>query len=316
VVQNAGLKIDKMAETHGRNMYPLSLDKSLFILGHPYFHIYLIKGKNASALVEMGISATADTVIAQLSSLGVRPDYLIVTHPHSDHIAGLDALKKAFPQAVVIAGQGAAAFLDHPNAVKSLIQEDRHMSSFMLAHSLVSNRPVIRKAPSLSGGTVMVGGDDLDLGEIKISFMDARGHSPGNIIIHIPVLDAVLASDSLGYRLSGRGFFPIFFTGYADYMATIDAMESLKPEILGLAHNCIVQGPDTRKTLKEAREAAQDIMARILHDRREDETVVQDLFREYYRDELTLYTGENIMGCCRLIVRRVRDIKDDRHHRT
>jgi glyoxylase-like metal-dependent hydrolase (beta-lactamase superfamily II) len=288
-------------------MYPLSLDKSLFILGHPYFHIYLIKGKNASALVEMGISATADTVIAQLSSLGVRPDYLIVTHPHSDHIAGLDALKQAFPHAIVIAGQGAAAFLDHPKTVESLIEEERHMSSFMLDRGVVS---------SLSGCKVMTGADELDLGEAKIHFVDARGHSPGNILIHIPLLSALLASDSLGYRLSGLGFFPIFFSGYADYMATIDTIESLKPEILGLAHNGIIQGPDIKKTLQEAREAAQDIMARILQDRRDDEAVVQDIFREYYRDELTLYTGENILGCCRLLVRRVRDLRDDRHPRT
>jgi len=295
-------------------MYPQSLDKSLFILGHPYFHIYLIKGKNASALVETGISATADTVIGQLSSLGVRPDYLIVTHPHSDHIAGLDALKQAFPHAVVIAGQGAAAFLDHPKTVELLIQEDRHMSSFVLDRGLVSNRPAIRKAPSLSGCTVIVGGDDLDLGGAKIHFVDARGHSPGNILIHIPVLSAVLASDSLGYRLSGMGFFPIFFTGYAEYMATIDTIESLKPEIIGLAHNGIIQGPDIKKALQEAREAAQGIMARILHDRRDDEAVVQDILREYHRDEFSLYSGENILGCCRLLVRRVRDIRDDRRH--
>jgi glyoxylase-like metal-dependent hydrolase (beta-lactamase superfamily II) len=297
-------------------MYPLSLDKRLFILGHPYFHIYLIKGKNASALVEMGISATADTVIAQLSSLGVRPDYLIVTHPHSDHIAGLDALKQAFPHAIVIAGQGAAAFLDHPKTVESLIEEERHMSSFMLDRGVVSSQPAIRRSPSLSGCKVMTGADELDLGEAKIHFVDARGHSPGNILIHIPLLSALLASDSLGYRLSGLGFFPIFFSGYADYMATIDTIESLKPEILGLAHNGIIQGPDIKKTLQEAREAAQDIMARILQDRRDDEAVVQDIFREYYRDELTLYTGENILGCCRLLVRRVRDLRDDRHPRT
>src|SRR5271157_3651451 len=249
-------------------MYPQSVDRRLFILGHPYFHVYLIRGESASALVEMDISATADTVIMQLSSLGVRPDYLIVTHPHSDHIGGLDALRQAFPEAVVMAGRGAAAFLDHPKTVESLIQEDRHMSSFMLDSGVVSSRPAIRKAPSLSGCKVVTGTDDLDLGEIKIDFLDARGHSPGNILTSIPALSAVLASDSLGYRLSGLGFFPIFFTGYADYMATIDAIEVLKPEILGLAHNCIVRGPDVKKTLQEAREAAQGIMARILRDRR------------------------------------------------
>ncbi|MGZ3593623.1 MAG: MBL fold metallo-hydrolase [Syntrophales bacterium] len=297
-------------------MYPLSLNENLFVLGHPYFQIYLIKGKKASALVEMGISATADTVIMQLSSIGVRPDYLIVTHPHSDHIGGLDALKQAFPHALVMAGQGAAAFLEHPKMVESLIQEDRHMSSIMVERGVVSCRPAIREAPSLSDCKIITEADALDLGEIRINFLDARGHSPGSIIVHIPALSAVLASDSLGYRLSGLGFFPIFFTGYAEYMATIDAMESLRPEILGLAHNCIVQGPDVKKTFQEAREAAHGIVARILHDRRDDEAVVQDIFREYYRDELTLYSAENILGCCRLIVRRVRDLRNDRALRT
>jgi glyoxylase-like metal-dependent hydrolase (beta-lactamase superfamily II) len=297
-------------------MYPQSVDERLFILGHPYFHIYLIRGKSASALVEMGISAIADTVILQLSSLGVRPGYLIVTHPHGDHIGGLDALREAFPDAMVMSGRGAAAFLDHPKTVESLIQEDLHMSSIMMDRGVVSSRPAIRHSPSFAGSKVVTEADELDLGEVKVKFLDARGHSPGNIIIYIPVISAVLASDSLGYRLSGPGFFPIFFTGYADYMTTIAAIETLKPEILGLAHNCIVQGPDVKKTLQEAREAAQGIMARILRDRRDDEAVVQEIFREYYRDELTLYSAENILGCCRLIVRRIRDLRDDRHSRT
>jgi 2-aminobenzoylacetyl-CoA thioesterase len=296
-------------------MYPQSVDERLFILGHPYFHIYLIRGKSASALVEMGISAIADTVILQLSSLGVRPGYLIVTHPHGDHIGGLDALREAFPDAMVMSGRGAAAFLDHPKTAQSLIQDDRYLSAYMRGRGLVSSRPAIRHSPSLAGSKVVTEADELDLGGIKINFLNVQGHSPGNIIIHIPALKAVLASDSLGYRLSGQGFFPIFFTGYADYMATIDAIEGLKPEILGLAHNCIVQGPDVRKTLQEARGAAQDIMTRILHDERDNEAVVQDIFREYYRDELTLYSAENILGCCRLIVKRVRDLKDDQARR-
>ena len=287
-----------------------SVDERLRVLGHRYFHIYLIEGKGASALVEMGISATADMVIGQLSQLGVRPDYLVVTHPHSDHIAGLDALREAFPHAVVIAGQRAATFLDHPKTAESLVREDRYMSSFVVDQGLTSGRPPISRSPSLSNCVVMTAGDKLDLGEVEINFMVARGHSPGNLIVHIPVLSAVLASDSLGYRVSGLGFFPIFFTGYMDYLATIDAVESLNPDILGLAHNVFVKGPDVKKILHEAREAARNIRRRILNDRREDEAVAQELARDYHRDELTLYSGENMLGCCRLIVKRVREQRD------
>ena len=291
-------------------MFPRSVTEHLYVLGHPYFQIYLIKGNNASALVEMGISGTADCVIRQLSSLDVRPEYLIVTHPHSDHICGLEDLKKSFPNAVVIAGLGAVEFLDHPKTVESLIREDIHMTFFMSDHGLASGRHPIKNSPSLYGCKVVTGGDELDLGNIKIRFLNARGHAPGNILVHIPDLNAILASDSLGYRYPGWGFFPIFFTGYVKYMATIDSIEALKPVILGLAHNGIMEGSDVQKTILEAREAARGLMTRIMNDRRENEIVAQDIFRDYYRDELNLYSRENIVVCCRLLVRRAREYQN------
>ena len=291
-------------------MFIKSLTEHLYILGHPYFHIYLIKGKSASALVEMGISATVNDIKEQLASLDVRPDYLIVTHPHSDHICGLDALKRIFPNAIVVAGHGAAEFLDHPKAVESLIREDRYMTSLISDQGLVSNLTQINDCPSLYSSTIVTSGDELDLGGIKIRFLDAKGHAPGNILVHVPDLSALLASDSLGYRYPGWGFFPIFFTGYAEYMATIDSIEALRPEILGLAHNGIMQGPEVQKTIQEAREAAIGVMDRIVSDRREDETVVQDLLKDFYHNELTLYSKENILVCCRLLVRRAREYQN------
>jgi 2-aminobenzoylacetyl-CoA thioesterase len=294
-------------------MFIKSLTENLYILGHPYFHVYLIKGKRASALVEMGISATANDILGQLASMDVRPDYLIVTHPHSDHICGLDALKQCFPNAVVMAGLGAPEFLDHPKAVESLIREDRYMASFMSDQGLVSNLPEINDCQSLFGCTIVTAGDELDLGGTMLRFLDAKGHAPGNIIVHVPDSSALLASDSLGYRCPGWGFFPIFFTGYAGYMATIDSIEALRPEILGLAHNGFMRGPEVQKTIQEAREAAEGVMARIVTDRREDEIVVKDLLKDFYRNELTLYSKENILVCCRLLVRRAREYQNVQH---
>jgi glyoxylase-like metal-dependent hydrolase (beta-lactamase superfamily II) len=244
--------------------------------------------------------------------LGVRPDYLIVTHPHSDHICGLDALRKVFPGAVVVAGDGAAAFLDHPKAIESLLREDRHMASFISNQGLVSDRPAIECFSSLSGCKTVTGGEVLDLGETKVRFLEARGHAPGSILVYVEELNAILVSDSLGYRVSGVGFFPIFFTGYAEYMATIDVIEALKPEILGLAHHCLMQGADVQKAIQEARDAARSAIGRIVNDKREDEIVVRDLFRDCYHDELTLYTKENILACCRLLVRRAREYQKSR----
>ena len=290
-------------------MFPSQVTDNLWVLGNDYFHLYLIKGSDACALVETGISATADILLEQLSSMGEEPDFLIVTHPHSDHVTGLDSLKYAFPRATIIAGNGAESFLNHPKAVEAMITEDRHMAESMASHGLFTHRPVIKSPPSLSGCTVMNDGNELDLGGFTIRFLEAQGHSPGNILVHIPGIKTLLVSDSLGNRYPGQGFFPTFFTGYADYLATIDHLAALDPMILGLAHNGLfLKDEEIKETFQKSRETANYVKAYVINDARDDETIARNLFKFYYHDELTIYSPENILTCCRLLVRRIREL--------
>jgi hypothetical protein len=55
---------------------------------------------------------------------------------------------------------------------------------------------------------------------------------------------------------------------------------------------------------------ASDLRERLKNDRRNDETAVAGIFSEFYRDELTLYSRENILDCCRLLLRRSREGAD------
>ncbi len=43
---------------------------------------------------------------------------------------------------------------------------------------------------------------------------------------------------------------------------------------------------------------------RLGADSRDGETVVAGIVNEFHRDELTLYSRENITNCCRLLLRR------------
>jgi len=156
-------------------IFPRQVAENLWILGNNYFHFYLIKGNDACALVEIGVSATIDILLEQLSSLKLKPDFLIVTHPHSDHVTGLDFLKRSFPEAKVMAGEGAESFLNHPKAIKSTITEDHYMMKSIASHGLVTHRPTITSVPSLSGCMAMRDGDELDLGGLTIHLLDVKG---------------------------------------------------------------------------------------------------------------------------------------------
>jgi glyoxylase-like metal-dependent hydrolase (beta-lactamase superfamily II) len=288
------------------------MNDNLWILGNGYFHIYLLKGTKACALVETGISATADTLLDQISFLKIKPDFIIVTHPHSDHITGLDYLKSAFPHMGVIAGSGAEAFIAYPKSSQSFMAEDLHMTQALVSRGACKEERVISCPPSLTGCNVVGDGEELDLGDITIRFLEAKGHSPGNILVQVPSINAALISDSLGNHYPGRGFFPTFFTGYADYVATMNRLEKFNPDFLGLAHNGFFSSrEDIKNIFQIARQCAGDVLDYIVEMKKKDEDIAKDLFTFYYTDELAVYSPQNILSCCRLLVRRVREFNRD-----
>ncbi|MBP7231801.1 MAG: MBL fold metallo-hydrolase [Syntrophaceae bacterium] len=290
-------------------MYPRKITNNLWILGHDDFHIYLIQGNSACALVEAGISATSDLVLEQLALLKVKPDFFIVTHPHSDHVTGLGSLRKSFPDATILAGQGAEAFLHHPKSTEILLREDLFMAKAMAPRGLFSTKTWTADLPLLSGCKVVRTDDELALGGITCRFLEVKGHSPGQIVAYVPEIKALLVSDSLGNLYPGKGFFPTFFTGYSDYLATIDKLAGMDPMILGLGHHGLFCNHlDIENLFGLARQAALDVKNYVLNDNRDANAIAQDLFHFYYCDELAVYSKENIMNCCRLLVRRVREI--------
>jgi hypothetical protein len=96
---------------------PLELTADIWLVGNYFFNQYLIRGTRACALVEMGVTAVVDAAIAQLDSLGASPDYLVLVHPHTDHITGLPGLMQRYPGARLVAGEGAREFALHPKAL-------------------------------------------------------------------------------------------------------------------------------------------------------------------------------------------------------
>ncbi|MDX9785911.1 MAG: MBL fold metallo-hydrolase [Desulfobacterales bacterium] len=283
---------------------PVKLAENFWLLGNYYLSLYLVQGSHSSALIEMGVSAVTDTVINQLSSLNISPTYLIVTHPHSDHLTGLVGLSKRFPSATPVFGHGAKDFLAHPKSLEIMVREDRFISRMLAVRGERVDRPPINRFQFPNQSLTVDEFMQIDLGGVALQCRLLPGHSPGNILIHIPEKNALIASDSLGFRMPGRFFVPCFFTGFADYMNTLNALAVLKPAILGLGHQGPLFGEAVDHAFSSARQAALDLYTQITENREDRQAMADEIFRKFYIDEFTLYSEENIRSCCQLLVRR------------
>jgi len=288
--------------------YPSDLSKNVKLLGNYQFNVYLIKGHNASAIVETGVSGTVDLVISQLQALGESPGYIIVTHPHSDHITGFDGLMKRFPEASVITGEGAKEFIEHPKALSAILLEDKYMSTMLDKFGSPPARPPINTAPDLSESIPVSNTTlEIDLGGITLDCFTVKGHSPGNIAVNIAEDKTLLVSDSLGFHFPERGFCPLFFTGYSRYIETIKLLKSFKPRSIGPGHQGPMIGPDVEKAFEQSLDTAQKTAAIVNKPGMSSDETAHILFKKYYVDEFTLYSEKNIMNCMKLLVRRAKE---------
>ena len=130
-------------------------------------YAYVVHGASPTMVVDPG---EAGPVERALKRMGVKPEYVLVTHHHDDHVGGVPRLKEAYPDARIVA---CAADADR--------------------------MPVAVDIPVNAGSTV-------DLGGVDVEVVDTGGHTLNHVAFHIPGAGAVFTGDALFVLGCGRIF--------------------------------------------------------------------------------------------------------------
>ncbi|MBT3387976.1 MAG: MBL fold metallo-hydrolase, partial [Desulfobacula sp.] len=243
-----------------------------------------------------------------LEHLDINPDFIIPSHPHSDHITGLPGLAKRYPNARIIAAKGAKEFNEHPKSLPLLIKEDRFISKNLAKFNIKPGRPSLKKIPDLSCALTVDERQSIDLGSVTLDLVKVDGHSPGNLMGIINSKKIMFCSDSLGFHFPGRGYLPLYFTTAHAYISTLNFIKESNPLIICPAHQGHMAGKDATKGIQESIDITLNTIQNIRQSPLSDEQLAMDLFEKSYKDEFTLYTENNIKNCTSLLVKRAKEI--------
>lgn len=219
------------------------IGENLYMLGHPTFPIYFLDG-DTPVVFDAGLSIMGPRYVRDLKKIlkGKEPAFLLLTHSHYDHCGSAAFLRKEFPGMRVVASERARKILERPNALKLIHELNRKAGT--LAKGLGVNSPHAQFEP-FTIDRIVGDGDILKLSEtLSIRVIETSGHTRDSLSFFVNGANILVAAEALGVPNASGYITSDFLSGYDLYLASMEKLRQLSPEILCLAHYKAFSGPD------------------------------------------------------------------------
>ncbi|KJE49509.1 MULTISPECIES: MBL fold metallo-hydrolase [Acidiplasma] len=178
---------------------------------------YLIKEKDMDILIDAGTKSSGKKIISFFEKINERPDYILITHSHMDHIGGLLELYNKFKPVIYVPGlelkviQGADKL--HPaNMFQKII------------YAMFKTEPV---------------NDIKPVYDMKIPFMDyydTPGHTIGSVSYLYKPGNILFSGDAAIERHGGLIVNKKFSWNYADAMESLNKINRINPDMVCPGH--------------------------------------------------------------------------------
>jgi glyoxylase-like metal-dependent hydrolase (beta-lactamase superfamily II) len=228
-------------------------------LGPRDLHLYLVMGERP-LLVDTGLASTPEQVILPaLRRLGVPPARLgsiLITHPDVDHFGGNAAMKRAAPQAKLLAHAADRRWIESREAILA----ERY--GWYAAHGL-DYAPETKAwigdnlGPDVPLDATVGGGEWLDLGGRRVRVLHLPGHAAGHLGVWEPESGTAIVGDAVLerglYDVAGTLLSPPPYFAVRPYLDSIARLRHLRPAHLLTAHYPALSGEAVEHFLSRSR---------------------------------------------------------------
>ena len=166
----------------------IKLNVKTYCLGMWQTNSYVLsaEGSDKCWIIDAGFDPEA--MVEDIREKNLKPEFLIYTHAHLDHIAGTAVIREAFPEIKTAISEAEASFLGDPS---------KNLSSSAGMNVTADDADVL-----------LSDGQELDFEGLVFRVITTPGHSPGGICLYQEEAGLLFSGDTLFQGSVGRYDFP------------------------------------------------------------------------------------------------------------
>lgn len=201
--------------------------------------VFLLKG-NVNILFETGMAYAADLMIEKVKKeLGdEKVEAVLLSHSHYDHVAGLPAVRRAWPDVRVYASERAKEILVKPSALAAI----RRLSGEAAAASGLSWEQDYDDA-LLCVDIGLTDGAKVSIGGHQVQVLETIGHTKCSVS-YIVDGELMLCSETVGVMSPEKQYMPSFLVDYVETETSIEKSRKIPVKQIVLNHYGLVSEED------------------------------------------------------------------------